>query len=60
MVELSEDELKIIVSLLFQLTYSLKNAQVVIPIVIKLQKHIKNPELLPENQPKPEAVSTAS
>ena len=50
---LSEDEIKILVTLLEQLNYKLEGAAIVLPILKKLKGEIKQPDLKPSGNADP-------
>jgi len=50
---LAEDELKILISILDGLSYKPDGAKIVLPIIEKLKKQIKEPELVPDEPVEP-------
>lgn len=50
---LSEDEIKILITLLEQLNYKLEGAAVVLPILKKLKSGITQPDLQPKDNADP-------
>lgn len=51
--QLSEDEIKVLVTLLEQLNYKLEGAAIVLPILKKLKSEIKQPDLEPAGDADP-------
>ena len=49
MTDLSEDDLKLLVNFLNKLSFKLDDAALLLPIIDKLKKEIKEPDLAPTN-----------